>query len=322
MCEQQPGRGVQQEHVARRGVSPVESVERSDVVIGDDLAAVRAQVGDQRVADALCSAPRVGPPVSGVRVRGEEEPRGRGTDRRKGGVGVREHPREQSIRLLGRERATAEDRSELQNAQTESERGQRMPRHAQQLRTGEVHDGVQVRAERPQDREPRARIAAETVGGAVDVAPGDRRTTVLERLRIRDLGRDPVDAVAEPEGAEERRAQGRRLNGRSHVVAESRKGQLGGAHSAARRRGGFEHTYRVPGASESDGGREAVRPAAHDRRVLGHGVSRPTVRGRAGRHPARRARPRRCRPTAPASRRVVTAIRRARPWGRSGSPTA
>ena len=44
-------------------------------MIGDDLAAVRAQVCDQRVGDALRSAPRVRPPVPGVRVRGEEEPR-------------------------------------------------------------------------------------------------------------------------------------------------------------------------------------------------------------------------------------------------------
>ena len=119
-------------------------------MIGDDLAAVRPQVGDQRVGDALRSAPRVRPPVPGVRVRGKEEARGRGAERRQGGVGVREHAREQRVRLLGRERAAAQDGTELKNAQAESDGGERMPRHPQQLRTGEVHHGVEVRAERAQ----------------------------------------------------------------------------------------------------------------------------------------------------------------------------
>ena len=51
-------------------------------MVRHDLAAVRAQVGDQRVGDHLRAAPRERPPVTAVRVRGEEETRGRGAERR------------------------------------------------------------------------------------------------------------------------------------------------------------------------------------------------------------------------------------------------
>ena len=226
-------------------------------MIGHDLAAVRAQIGDQRVGDVLRAAARVGPAVAGVGVRGEEEAGCRGADRRQRGVRVREHPGDERVRLFGRERAAPEARAELQRAQAEPQGRDRMPRHPQQLRAGEIDHAGQVGAQRAHHGEPGRLVAAEIVCGALDVAPGDRGPAAVQRLGVGDLGGDPLDALAQPEGAEERRAQRRRVDGRSDVMAEAGKRELRGADAAADRRGGLEHAHVVAGAGERDGSRRA-----------------------------------------------------------------
>ena len=61
------------------------------------------------------------------------------------------------------------DGAQLQRAQPEAHGRDRMPRHAQQLRPREVHEALEMRAERPHDGAPRARVPPESVRGAVEV---------------------------------------------------------------------------------------------------------------------------------------------------------
>ena len=160
-------------------------------------------------------------------------------------------------------------RAELQRAQPEADRRDRMPRNAQQLRPGEVDERCRggsssgrmtARHARPSRPSPSAVRSRSRQAIAARAA--------VERLRVRDLGRDPLDALAQAEGAEEGRAQRRGVDRGADVVAESREGELRRAHAAADGVGGLEDPHLVSRAGEGDRGGEPVGSAADDRRLL------------------------------------------------------
>ena len=105
---------------------------------------------------------------------------------------------------------------------------------------------------RSHHRAPCAGVTPEPVGGALQIAPRDRRAPAVQRLGEGDLGHDPLDALAQPERAEERRGQRGGVHGRADVVAESGEGQLRRAHSAADRAGRLDDTHAVAGAGQGD----------------------------------------------------------------------
>ena len=154
-----------------------------------DLAAVRPQVGDERVGDALRAAARVGPAVARVRVRGEEEPGCRGADR-----GERWCSRARALRTAARSPL----RSRRSRGRGRSRAAARAARSGPSVTgcrgTRSSWDPVKstrpsrCELERTQHRPPCAGVAAEPVGGALEVAPRDRgarRRRAAARTRSR-----------------------------------------------------------------------------------------------------------------------------------------
>jgi hypothetical protein len=274
-------RGVQQQEVAGIRIPPVERGQVGDRPPGVDLAAVLAQIGDERVGDPRRSAARICPARGmGVREQVQRRPGCRhGRQRR---VRVRDDSGIQRLRLRGAKGAAPQPGAQLQRTQAEAGRGDRMPRHPDQLMPGEVDDSVEVAVQGPDDSAPPGAVGSQLGDGAVEVTPRDRGGSALQRLREGRLRHDPLDAV-EPECAEERRAEHGGMHRRADVVPES--GQRVGcavpfaerAGAAADRPGCFDDPHRVPRPRERHRGGEPVRPAADDRGAARHTPSLPPL---------------------------------------------
>ena len=270
--QQQPRGGVQQQQVAGARVAPIQVGEASHVRPRLDAATVCSQVVGERVGDPLCSTARERPPFGGVCVRGEEQAGSGSGQGRERGVPVREHAREQSLDVGG-ERRLPGLRARQKHPCSEPRHHEGMTRHPQELVAGDRHQLVDATGQRLDQPAVGGTSGPEIVHRAVEVMPRDRRPSAVERLRVGGLGRDPLDALAEPERAEERRASRRRMHRRSDVVPHPGQGEAGRAHAAADGARGLEHVDVVAGARERDRRGEPVRAAAHDRRTPRHGPS-------------------------------------------------
>ncbi|KJL27437.1 hypothetical protein RN50_00032 [Microbacterium foliorum] len=236
------------------------------------------EIGDEGIRDLLRPAARVHP-AAGVGLGGEQQAgccSGEGGERRRR---MRQHASDQCGGLFGAERARGQGGALVEHPQGEAQSGQRLAGHPQHLIPGEVRDALDVRAERAQESQPRALVDPERGCGALDVAPRDARSAAVERVRVRDVRMDPLDAFGQTERLEERGGDGGGVHGRAHVVPETGERRVEGAETAADGVGGFEDPHLVSRAGEGHGRREAVRSGADDRRAC-HTASlpRPDVR--------------------------------------------
>src|SRR3712207_8875075 len=80
---------------------------------------------------------------------------------------------------------------------------------------------------------------------------------------------DPLEAVFfEWERPEKRRGVPQRVYGRAEVVDEAGERYLRGACAPADGLFGLQHGHRTARARQLDGGGEAIRPGAHDHRLV------------------------------------------------------
>ena len=88
--------------------------------------------------------------------------------------------------------------------------------------------------------------------------------------------------LGEREGAQERRGERERVNGRAGVVHEAGQRQLGGAAASAEARLGLEHAHAAAGPGQGDCRSQPVRAGPDDDR-LGAGLRQPRPASRPGR---------------------------------------
>jgi hypothetical protein len=125
-------------------------------------------------------------------------------------------------------------------------------------------DGVPVLDERRDELTVRATVSAELLHGRVDVALERDGGPVVERMRRRRIGVNPLQRQLEL--AEERRVLGHRMDRGADVVHEARQRELLRVHAAADRLLLLVDDDVQAGAGEHDGGREPVRSGTDDGR--------------------------------------------------------
>ena len=111
-----------------------------------------------------------------------------------------------------------------------------MSRDADQRSKSVRGEVVPFRDERGDESSIGPGVGAEVRGRRVDRALEKHGRTVIERVRERRGGLDPLESFARKvELAKERRCGAERMECRADVVHESREGQLGGPAAAADR---------------------------------------------------------------------------------------
>ena len=259
-------RGVRSSSRARCGGSP--SSPRTSMV-GDDLAAQRAEVGRQRIGDSLRAAAR-DRPADRMRAGEEREGEGAGDRLLQAHEGVGGHPRQQR---LGRRRAEASRQPghRLQRAERVAPDRERVAQPGADAERSQQLARDQVPIGRDGTDQPTVALAvlAQAGGRGVQVAAHQRRAAVIERMGQRHRRLDPLQAVLRQRPlAEDRGGSAQRMDGRADVVDEAGQGQrrrpAATAHLGAR----LQHQHAAPGSGQGDGGGQAVGPGADDERVV------------------------------------------------------
>ena len=249
----------------------------------------RAQVGDERVGQALGAAARARP-ADGVaeQVQVEGGDRAAGAVRRR--VAVHRGAVEPGARAAVLEQPLAEARPPSRAAcRANSSAAAVRRRAAAAARRSAGSRRASWRARRRSasrngalnsaQRSPSPRAAAACASSSRGTAAPPRRRAAGARSRRPGA---PTRARARQRHAREHRRRGaRRVDRGERVVAEAGQRQLLGAHGAAGRVGGLEHEHRAPGLGEPDRGREPVRARADDHGVA-HAASRLARAGAAG----------------------------------------
>ena len=199
--------------------------------------------------------------------RREHEARGRSGQARHRPHRVGVHAGEQRWRNVAAKAQVPGPTPLLQDAQAEACNGQRMPRQLQYLRAGELGDIVCVSHERGEESFPGAAVPPQTVGRAVEITPGDPRSSAIQRLGIGDLGHDQFDSFAQLKPAKEPRRESERMHGRAHVVPKPGKRQFFGACASPDAGAALVYPHRQPGPGEDHRRRHAVRASPDDDRI-------------------------------------------------------
>ncbi len=243
-----------------------ELVDGAHLGAGDDLAAVGEEVCGERVDDRLAAADG-DRPAAGVGVGAERQGCRRRREARHGPDRVRGHPAQHRRGDVLTEPEVPGGAPLLERPQAELGDRDRMPGHLQQLAAGELRHAVGVRGERAHERAPRRSVAAERVGGAVDVAVGDAGAAVVEGVRVGDLRHHQLDPAFEAEGAEEPRGERHRVDRRADVMVEAREGEFRGPRPAADGVAPLHHLHVQASSRKGHRGGEPVRAGADDHRV-------------------------------------------------------
>ena len=243
------------EHEDARGW---ELVERFDPPARDDLAAQGAELGSERVCDGLGAAAGEGPP-DGMRRGAQEEPDRGGERLLQRQHRMRRQPREESAGRLVPERTLRETAGGARRSQPEAGEGQRMTGHTQQRAQQLRRQPVPVAHQRRHQPAVGGPVRPERGRGRVERAVEYGRRPAVQGVGERQLRVDPRQAVPlQRQGAEERRADGQRVDRRTDVMHEARQRQFLRARAAADGVLRLEHGHGAPGAGQGDRGAEAV----------------------------------------------------------------
>ena len=224
---------LRRRHVAEIRARRGELGERRHAATGLDGAAKRAQPGGERVGDALRPAAR-DRPADHVPQHGEHETERRGERRVQRQHRMRRYPREESAGALAAERRAREHAGRTDGHQTEPRHRERVARDAQERPERILRELVPVRDERRDEPAIGSAVGAEPLDGALEGSLQHDGGAVVERVRHRRIGLDPLEALPRKvERAQERRGRAHRMERRADVVSEPRKRQLGGAAAPA-----------------------------------------------------------------------------------------
>ena len=240
-------------------------------MVGDDLAAERAEVRRHRVGERLRSAAR-DRPADGMCGDEQAERIARGRQKLERDETVRGQSGEHRARSLVDEHASREPGRGLHRVSAEARHQQRMA-HAERSEQ-RVHQIVGALDERLGQRAIASRVArAESVAGLGDRAANDDRGAVVERMRERRRRMNELEPMfGERQRAKERRRERERVDRGADVVHEAGLGQGGRPRASADRRRGLVDADGSSGARERDRGGETVRARSDDDRVERHGA--------------------------------------------------
>ena len=189
--EQQTRRGVEQQQVSGIRIAPVQPVERRHLMPRLDRCR-RGPAGRRRARRRCAARPRAGRPSRRPRARARRGAgRTRPRPRRESGVfACASTPASSAFASSVANVPRPSRGAELQAAQAEADRGDRMPRHAQQLRTGEIHERrrdarLSGRRTARHARPSRPRPSAVRSRSRHAIAAGRRRAAARRRPRAR-----------------------------------------------------------------------------------------------------------------------------------------
>ena len=242
-------------------------LEGADPLPGDDLTAEVEQLRDERIGHPV-RATTDHRPADRVRIGRQDQPERGGRrpiqgDHRMGG-----DPCEQAACLVGFELGAGQAPGRTQRRQPESRERERMTRHVDDWLQEFAPELVGIAHQRTEQRAPGAPVRAEGVGRIDHRSLEDGRATAIERMGDRRVRLDQLDAArGQIDRCEERRCQGQRQDRGADVVLEAWERQLGGARSAAGRRGRLVDTDRAPCTGQGDRGGQPVRSGPHHDRI-------------------------------------------------------
>ena len=263
-AQQHGGTAVDQGHAGGRQVAGVR-----DGHARHDAAAQVLQVGAHGVGQRLRAPTRERPADRVAQQRQHQRHGGRaGRAQRQGAVRGQSGP--QGAGLGRAEQRVSQQCSGRQAPQPEVGQGHGVARHARQRAQNVVQQALPVGQQRGHQAHPGRTVAAQGVGGGVQVAFQRHAASTGQRVRDGGAGLHPV----QPEGMQrplpERGARGgQRVNGRPVIMHEAGQGHVRAAQAAAHLRARLDHLHAQARAGQGDGRRQAVRSGSDN-----HGVQR------------------------------------------------